>query len=353
MKHSYTRRQWLQCAGITTAMLASSGCSHPTSAPTEQAADDALERETFAFIDKCRRDDGGYAASPDPDYKGNSDTKFSDLAAVTYAAVLAKTAGRKLPHADRSADFIHRHQQDDGHFINLAGEHDPKSDLGILYNTTQGVVGLRALGQKPRQDPTGIVAHFFENNAYQKLPWYTTSFFPLLYAALDKPFPPKYRDALAEHQERNQKDDGYLGDHVAATFHMAHFFRLIGKPTPRAERMVERVLHDQTADGGWDIKAPNWDVHSCFDAVFILRQLGGDRAPVRAAMNKAAEWALRCRNADGGFGHFPGKHSDMDAVYFQYGTLVQTGRVPNAARDLPDAQTLGWGHAMQPGREYD
>jgi hypothetical protein len=61
---------------------------------------------------------------------------------------------------------------------------------------------------------------------------------------------------------------------------------------------------------------------------------------------------LSCRNDDGGFGHYPGWHSDMDAVYFQFGTLVQAGRVPAADRDLPDAHTLGWGHALRPGRTY-
>jgi geranylgeranyl transferase type-2 subunit beta len=194
--------------------------------------------------------------------------------------------------------------------------------------------------------------HFFQKEAYKKLPWYTTSFFPLFYSALEQPFPDEYRVALAEHQKRNQKADGYLGDHVAATFHMAHFFRLLGQPTPRAERMVERVLRDQKPDGGWNIKELDWDVHACFDAVFILRQLGGDREEVRAALGKAAQWALSCRNADGGFGHFPSRPSDMDAVYFQFGTLIQAARVPGARSDLPDAHTLGWGHAMQPGRNY-
>ncbi len=152
--------------------------------------------------------------------------------------------------------------------------------------------------------------------------------------------------------EANQADDGYLGDHVAAAFHMAHFYRLLGEPTPKSEQMVARVLRDQKADGGWDIKEPDWDVHAAFDAVFILRQLGGDGPKVREAIGRGAGWALRCRNEDGGFGHFPGRRSDMDAVYFQLGTRIMAGRVPGARLDLPDAHTLGWGHAMQPGREY-
>ena len=152
-----------------------------------QAPDDArLARETLDFIVRCGRADGGYAPSPDPAYAGNSDTKFSDLAAVTYAAVLAKTMGWDLPRKERSIAFIRKHQRPDGHFVNLAGKHDPASDLGILYNTTQGIVGLRALGAEPEIDPIPSVARLLAGEAYKKLPWYTTSFFPLLCAALEQ-----------------------------------------------------------------------------------------------------------------------------------------------------------------------
>ncbi|HSA02730.1 MAG TPA: prenyltransferase/squalene oxidase repeat-containing protein, partial [Candidatus Paceibacterota bacterium] len=136
------------------------------------------------------------------------------------------------------------------------------------------------------------------------------------------------------------------------TFHLAHYFRMIGQPTPKASQMVSRVLRDQKPDGGWNIMEPDWDVHACFDAVFILRQLGAESEPVQKAIQKAADWAMSCRNTDGGFGHYPGWHSDMDAVYFQFGTLIQAGRVAKVKLDLPDAHTLSWGHAMQPGRIY-
>ena len=70
------------------------------------------------------------------------------------------------------------------------------SDLGILYNTTQGVVGLRALGEEPEIDPIPVIERLLAGDAYKKLPWYTTSFFPLLCAALGKPFPGNWRDKL-------------------------------------------------------------------------------------------------------------------------------------------------------------
>lgn len=348
MKHVLSRRACIwSSAGGTAALLLNSPWARA------QVPDDArLAGKTFDFIIRCGRADGGYAPSPDPAYPGESDTKFSDLAAVTYAAILAKTMGWELPRKERSIAFIRSHQRPDGHFVNLAGKHDPASDLAILYNTTQGVVGLRALGAEPEIDPLSSIERLLAGDAYRKLPWYTTSFFPLLCAALGKPFLGDWRDKLARHMEESQADDGYLGDHVAATFHMAHFFRLLGERTPRAEAMVARVLRDQKPDGGWNIKEPDWDVHACFDAVFILRQLGGNEPKVKQAIARGAEWSLNCRNPDGGFGHFPGRPSDMDAVYFQFGTLIQAGRVPGARHDLSDAQTLGWGHAMEPGKLY-
>src|SRR5208337_3365419 len=94
-----------------------------------------LAAETFAFVRRCARADGGYAPSPDPKYKGYSDTSLSDLAGVTYAATLAKTMGWQLPHPKRSIEFIHRHQQPDGAFLSQDGNWDPKSNLAVLYST--------------------------------------------------------------------------------------------------------------------------------------------------------------------------------------------------------------------------
>jgi prenyltransferase beta subunit len=348
MTSRISRRDFLQTAAFA---ALSFGTRRARAAPA--ADEDAIASATLDFIRRCARDDGGYAPSPDPKYKGNSDTGLSDLAGVTYAATLAKTMGWKLPDPDKSIDFIHRHQQPDGSFVNLGGRMDPKGDLAILYNTTQGVVALRALGQRPKIDPAPVMDRFFSGDSYKKLPWYTTSFFPLFYAALEKPYPKEYDQKLRDRQTAAQTEDGYLAGHVASTFHMAHYFRLLGQPTPRAKQMVQTVLKTQKPNGGFDIKQPDWDVHACFDAVFILRQLGDqDAQNVRDAIPKAADWALSCRNADGGFGHFPKWPSDMDAVYFQFGTLIQAGRIAGAKRDIPDAHTLSWGHAMEPGKVY-
>ncbi|HYK91591.1 MAG TPA: prenyltransferase/squalene oxidase repeat-containing protein [Acidobacteriota bacterium] len=347
-KHALTRRRFLKEGAF---VAAGAGLGHFRLPPFDVEAKTPAE-DTLAFIRRCLRDDGGYNPSPDPQYPGNSDTHASDLAAVTYALTIAKTLGWVLPNTGRSAEFVQSHQQKDGSFANKAGRFNPKDDLAILYNTTQAVVALRVLDQKPAIDPYHAFDRFFVGQIFKKLPWYTTSFFPLFYACLGKPFPREYDLALRDWLVSNQSEDGYVGDHVAATFHMAHYFRMVGRPTPRAGKMVGRVLRDQKPDGGWNIKEPDWDVHACFDAVFILRQLGGDSDRVRASISRAADWAMRCRNADGGFGHFPTWHSDMDAVYFQFGTLIQAGRVPAAVGSRSDGNTLSWGHAMDPHRTY-
>src|SRR5206468_9694494 len=58
---------------------------------------------------------------------------------------------------------------------------------------------------------------------------------------------------------------------------------------------------------------------------------------------RAAAWALSCRDADGGFGHFPGSPSDADAVYFQVGTLVMAGYLMPVDPPPANPQLLSWG----------
>ncbi|MEO6829675.1 MAG: prenyltransferase/squalene oxidase repeat-containing protein, partial [Acidobacteriaceae bacterium] len=269
-----SRRDVLRWALLSAAMLVRPEDSIAVNGHTASVAPlggKKIKETAFAYIRRRAREDGGYSTSADPSYKGRADTQESDLAAMSYAATLAKPEGWELPHLQKSVDFIQRHQRPDGTFVNLAGTFDPKSDIAILYNTTQGVVSLRALGEKPRINPAKVTDRFFKERAFTKLPWYTMSFYPLFYAALGVEFPNEYKAAIRRHLIENQAADGYLGDHVASTFHLVHFFRLIGEPTPEAAGIVHRVLRDQQSDGGWRLKNSATDVHACFDAVFILR----------------------------------------------------------------------------------
>jgi prenyltransferase beta subunit len=296
-----------------------------------------------AFFARTALPDGSFRPGPDPDYPGLSDCAYSDLAAVTYAVVLHRTFGWTLPDEARTRAFLLGRQREDGAFYNVGGTVDPKSAAGRVYNTTQALVALRALGAKPRFDPLPVFADVLKGD-HKTLPPYSTSFFPLAFLAHGQPIPPAADRAVKALMV--QTADGYLNNHVAATFHAVHYYRLVGAETPKAEAMLARVLREQKPDGSWLLNPPARDRHATFDAVFVIRQLGQGRPECRRALDKAAAWALTCRNADGGFGHFPGSPSDADAVYFQAATLVMTGYL-RPADPLPrDPHLLGWGHLM-------
>jgi hypothetical protein len=296
-----------------------------------------------AFWEKTALPDGSFRPGIDPDYKGMSDSALSDLAPVTYAVTLHRTFGWKLPHEEKTRANLLARQNEDGSFSHVRGTGDPKAPLTRVYNTTQGLVALHALGARPRYDPLPVFEQVLDGD-YKKLPLYTTSFFPLAYQCCGKPFPPEQDRKIR--MLLTQAEDGYSDDHVAATFHLVHYYRLLGVPTPKADAIVARVLRDQKPDGSWLLNPPSRDRHATFDAVFCLAQLGKDRPEVKQAMRKAARWVLSCRNADGGFGHFPGSPSDADAIYFQVGSLVMAGFL-KPAEPLPgDPRLLSWGHVF-------
>jgi geranylgeranyl transferase type-2 subunit beta len=296
-----------------------------------------------SFAANTARPDGSFRPGIDPDYPGMSDSAASDLAPPTYAVILHRTFGWPLPDEAQTRAFFLGRQQPDGAFVNKAGTLEPRSPGARLYNTTQGLVALHGLGAKPRFDPLPVFAAILQGD-YKDLPPYTTSFFPLAYATQGKRLPSgadqKIRALMV------QDRDGYMHNHVANTFHLAHYYSLMKEPTPLADAMIARVLKEQKEDGSWLINPLARDRHATFDAVFTLTHLGKGRQDCRQAVARAAQWALRCRNADGGFGHYPGSPSDWDAVYFQVGTLVMAGVLAPADKLPPDAHLLGWGHLL-------
>jgi Prenyltransferase and squalene oxidase repeat len=318
--------------------------------PTAVAADNPPTPQDVlaglkSFWAKTALPDGAFRPGVDPDYKGMSDSALSDMAPITYAVTQHKTLGWKLPYEDKTRANLLARQKEDGAFYHLVGTGDPKAPLTRVYNTTQGLVALHALGAKPKYDPLPVFEQVLASD-YRKLPLYTTSFFPLAYQCIGKPFPPEHDKKIRALM--TQADDGYLDEHIAATFHLVHYYRLMGVATPKADAMVARVLRDQKPDGSWLLNPPARDRHATFDAIFCLAQLGKNSAAVKKAMHKAALWALSCRNADGGFGHFPGSPSDADAVYFQVGTLFMAGFLRPAEPSPPDPQLLSWGHLFPP-----
>jgi geranylgeranyl transferase type-2 subunit beta len=326
----------IQCCAVL-ALLAT--LVPPVSAQDPQAVLDGLRE----FYRRTARPDGSFQPGIDPDYQGMSDSAYSDLAAVTYACTIHKTFGWRLPHEDKTIELLHSRQLASGDYVNKAGTVDPASPQGRTYNTTQALVSLRALGVKPRHDPLPVFEEILKQD-YKTLPAYSTSFFPLAYLCAGKPIPEQADRAIRALMI--QDGEGYLNDHVAATFHASHYYALVGEPTPKSEQMVARMLRDQQADGSWFMNLPSRDRHATFDAVFTLLHEGHGRDDCRAAIQRAAKWALSCRNEDGGFGHYPGSTSDADAVYFQVGTLVMAGFLKPADPLPPDPHLLSWGHLL-------
>jgi geranylgeranyl transferase type-2 subunit beta len=339
---SYFFLLWL-AAGVSAALPGSRVIGQTQKFPT--IGPDEVQAGVRQFFAKNANADGSFHPGIDPDYEGISDSAFSDLAPVTYAVTLHKTFGWRLPHEEKTREFLLARQKEDGAFLNVKGTADPNSPLARLYNTTQGLVALHALGSKPRYDPIPVFARVLKKD-YRSLPPYSTSFFPLAYLVCGRPFPAeedrKIRALML------QAEDGYLNNHIAATFHMVHYYRLISQRIPKADAILKRVLDEQKPDGSWLLNPPARDRHATYDAVFVIRQLGKESARSRKAMEQAARWALSCRNPDGGFGHFPGCASDVDAVYFQVGTLVMAGFLKPVDPLPQDPHLLSWGHLMPP-----
>lgn len=294
-----------------------------------------------SFTERTAVADGGFRPGVDPNYQGMSDSAYSDFAPVAYAVVIHRTFGWTLPHEAKTLEWVLARQHDDGSFFNVKGTVDPKSAQGRVYNTTMALMALHGLGAKPKRDPLPVFGQVLVKD-YKDLPAYSSSFFPLAFRLCGKTLPGDGDQRLRA--TMIQAEDGYLNDHVAATFHAVHYDRLLGEKTPKAEAILKRTLADQKPDGSWMLNPLARDRHATFDAVFMLKHLGKGRADCRKAMEKAADWALSCRNADGGFGHFPGSTSDWDAVFFHVGVLVMAKRLTPVEKLPKDAHLLGWGH---------
>src|SRR5579863_7068559 len=211
----------------------------------EKPSADTVLKGLKAFTERTARADGSFQPGVDPDYRGMSDSAYSNFAPVTYAVVIHRTFGWKLPNEEKTRTWILGQQQADGAFANTAGTVDPKSAQGRVYNTTMALMVLHGLGVKPKYDPLPVFAKVMEKD-YKNLPAYSSSFFPLAYRLAGAKMP-----AGADQAMRGtmiQADDGYLNDHVAATFHAVHYDKLLNVQTPKADLILKRCLSEQKPD---------------------------------------------------------------------------------------------------------
>src|SRR6266404_3108472 len=100
--------------------------SHGAAGDKKPSADEVL-KGVQAFAKKTVRADGSFQPGADPDYKGMSDSAYSNLAPVAYAVVIHRTFGWTLPNEDRTLTWIINQQQKDGAFVHTAGTVNPKS----------------------------------------------------------------------------------------------------------------------------------------------------------------------------------------------------------------------------------
>ena len=157
----------------------------------------------------------------------------------------------------------------------------------LTFGSRLSARGPNTIRSRVRRGPQGD---------YRKLPAYSSSFFPLAYRASGKPFPAGGRPRVP--QDDGPGADGYLHDHIAATFHAAHYYRLLGEETPKADAMLARILREQSPDGCWMLNPLARDRHVGFDAAFMLKHLGKGRPDCQRALDRATRWAsvVRFRN---------------------------------------------------------
>ncbi len=316
---------------------------------------DAVVLNIGRFILACLREDGGVDPNPDRTYPGRSDTSFSDIAALAYALILEQTFGFRVLDRDKTLSLLRRCRGKDGLYHSIR-RFKGKGETPYLriYNTLQTLLGLRIIRGNVVA-PEGLaaairaVSGFYARGDYRKFPPYALDFLGQFHHVVKRPFPARMARAVSSEYLKRYAD-GEVAGHVASTFHYVRHALLTGQPLPAAPEILRRTLALQRRDGSFNnMPDPDWDVHATFDGCFIVRQLGqrlGWRPDYGRVLNAAGRYALRCRNRDGGFGHFPGCRSDMDAVYFHAGTLVMAGMLP--ARPQPDdlARVLGWGHVF-------
>jgi len=287
-------------------------------------------------------------------YRGAADTALTDLAAPVYGLILEETFGLRVLNRKQTLHFLESRRSRDGLYRSksrVRGRRNPAHLL--LYNTLQALLGLRIIGvnKVPRVGlaaSTRAVMSMFRRGAYKHFPPYALDFFSQYFGVVNKPYPPAAQAITNRYLSAYR--DGEVYGHVASTFHFVRHARLTGIPINVAPEILAKTLTLQRRDGSFNcMPDPAWDRHATFDGCFIVRQLGsklGWKRSCNRAMQAAGRYALSCRNPDGGFGHFPGKTSDIDAVYFHAGTLVMAGMLPHERIPANLRRVLGWGHVF-------
>src|SRR5947207_3754240 len=161
-------RSFSMCVGWAASLCLWGWALQPPGPPPEISAETVLAG-LKSFWEKTALPDGSFRPGIDPDYKGMSDSALRDLAPVTYAVTLHRTFGWKLPHEEKTRAYLLALQKEDGAFYHVRGTGDSQAPLTRVYNTTQGLVALHALGLKPKYNPLPVFEQVLDGD-YKKLP---------------------------------------------------------------------------------------------------------------------------------------------------------------------------------------
>ncbi len=323
------------------------------------------KEQILEHLFSLENEDGSFRPSATKDYCGIADGKVSEIAATTYIAEIAQTLGETLPHPERTVDYIRFFQDKDGCF--RATPPEIPAEGYEVYNTCMAVKGLKALGCLPEQDvrPWLDRAMLEDKTGYYG---YRHDFAANIHACYGSKFSgaafAKVRDSKLRFfdEATGWCFSKFETEHAGGTwpycrernnpmaFHTIRFFKLCGQPIPFEEKALKTFLAAQESNGSWS----RGGVHGNFDAIVAIRILDGQHTH-DAAIQRAADWAETCLQADGGFNHFgndappelaqhAGAPSEVDACYFHVATLVMAGRLPNHIP--PENNWIGWGHSL-------
>src|SRR5438093_12479076 len=74
--------------------------------PADAVTPDEVLSGLRDFYAKTAHTDGSFSPGIDSEYRGMSDSAYSDLAAVTYTVTLHKTFGWRLPFEEGTIEFL-------------------------------------------------------------------------------------------------------------------------------------------------------------------------------------------------------------------------------------------------------
>lgn len=360
------------------------------------------------FVQRTAEPDGSFRPRLAQGSSGDYDSADSPLAAVAYAAVLARTFGWQLPHAAQTREWLASRQHPDGMFglapyvakaagapaglqtgsrahvrwrggeteypgtitqregerihvqyddgatewttVDLARPEGSETPLPLrakVLHTALGLMALHALNAEPRHDPLPFFREVLAGSL-EHLPEYFASVFPLAFQMRGQSLPVESDRKVQEFMTAKMFSNPYLQDsHLEGMCQAVHYHRLQREEMAEAVRVLKHIQQGfrvEESNGGW------WNnsrgrARGMYSGVFILRHLGKRQGNSERIIAEAAGMLLADRSKPQGESRFWEIHDPTaDSVFFCTTALVVAGVLRPV--EVPNAHLLGWGHLM-------